>query len=81
MKKTKVVCRSGLTGEQYRLRDSYQNFEEFKAFAEMYGIHTRLGYKTPETAWRANPLVQSSVEPRDLCKVLKSGKRVYAKEQ
>ncbi len=81
MKKIHVKCRSGLMGEQYRLQDSYDNFEHFQAYAEMYGIHIRLRYKTPATAWRANPLIQSSVEPRDLCKVMKNGRRIFAREQ
>jgi hypothetical protein len=53
------------------LRDNYKDFEEFKAYAEIYGLHTRLGYKTPETAWQYNPRIQGGVNPGDFKKVSK----------
>lgn len=64
-----ITCKSGLVGNQNRLQKTYDNFEQFKAYSETYGIHTRLGYKTPESAWKHNPMIQSSVEPTDLRKV------------
>ena len=66
---TKIRCRSRLLGERYRLRDAYRDLEEFVAYAETYSLHSRLGYKTPQTAWRANPLVEGSVNPDDFRKV------------
>lgn len=70
MAKTKrVICKSGLTGWQCKLRYNYASFEEFEAYSETYGIHTRLGYKTPKTAWTKNPTIQGSVNPSDLRKV------------
>lgn len=61
-----VKCKSGLTGWQQRLRKNYDNdFESFKNFCEVFAIHTRLGYKRPETAWRYNPLIEGSVDPSD----------------
>jgi hypothetical protein len=72
-----VKCRSGLTGWQARLREVYHDCQEFTAYAETYGLHLKLGYKTPENAWRANPLVQGSVNPDDYCKVV-GGRRVFA---
>ncbi len=49
-----------------RLRDNYDNdFEKFDAYAEMYGLHTRLGFETTEEAWEANPMIQGSVIPED----------------
>jgi hypothetical protein len=51
------------------LRKNYKDFEEFKAYAEMYGLHVRLGYKTPETAWRFNPRIQGSTNPADFKRV------------
>jgi hypothetical protein len=69
MKIKKVRCKSGFMGEQYKLRDAYVGFYDFKAWSEMYNLHTRLGYKTPETAWRYNPTVQSSTVASDYRKV------------
>jgi hypothetical protein len=64
-------------GWRSRLRNVYMDFEDFKNYCEYYNIHKRLGYKTPESAWRYNPMVEGSVNPRDYCKVMKSGRRVY----
>lgn len=68
MKRVKTK-RSGINGYQCRLQDSYDNYQQFKALAEMYGIHTRLGYKTVKGAWQRNPMVEGSVIPADLRKV------------
>jgi hypothetical protein len=79
MKITKVKCRSGLTGWQARLRDNYANdYAGFEGCAETWGIHTRLGYKTPQKAWQMNPIIQGSVDPSDLCKII-GGRRIFAK--
>lgn len=49
------------------LRDNYSdNLEQFEAYCETYGIHTRLGFETPREAWNANPKIQVSTDPRDL---------------
>jgi len=64
-----VKCKSGLTGYQCRLRANYKGYKEFESYAETYGLHTRLGYKTPRAAWDANPTVQGSVDPSDFRKV------------
>ncbi len=69
MRTKKVKCKSGRMGEQYKLRKAYANFEEFEGYCENYAIHTRLGYKTPASCWKADPTVQSSTEPSDLRKV------------
>jgi hypothetical protein len=63
--RTIIKCQSGLKGWQARLQEVYADFESFQAYAETYEIHTKLGYKTPVTAWRANPIMQGSVEPGD----------------
>ena len=62
---------SGLRGWQGHLREVYTSVEEFTAYCDIYGIHTRIGYKTPEAAWAKNPLIQGSVNPSDLRRVLK----------
>ena len=64
-----VICKSGIGGWQGLLRNQYGSFAEFKSFSEMYGLHTRLGYKSPISAWRSNPVVQGSVIPSDYRKV------------
>jgi hypothetical protein len=61
-----VTCRSGLRGWQQKLQDNYGSLEEFVAYAGTYGIHTRLGYATPQEAWDANPTIRGSVDPDDL---------------
>lgn len=65
----RVICKSGIEGWQGKLRKEYFDFEEFERYSTMYGLHTRLGYKSPATAWRANPTVMGSVIPSDYCKV------------
>jgi hypothetical protein len=60
-----VKCKSGLTGWQARLRKVYDSFVEFSRLCEIYNLHIRLGYKSPETAWRYNPTIQGSVNPSD----------------
>ena len=64
-----VKCKSGLTGWQCHLRENYDSFEEFKRLSEMYGLHTRLKFKSPEDAWYVNPLIQGSVNPGDYRRV------------
>jgi hypothetical protein len=51
-----------------RLRRQYSDFEEFQAYSETYGLAERLGYDTPEEAWKDNPMVQGSTNPRDFDK-------------
>ena len=64
-----VKCKSGLRGWQSPLRDNYADFAEFERYAETYGLHRRLGYRSPRAAWNANPTVQGSVNPSDFRKV------------
>lgn len=61
----KVKCKSGLTGWESRLRKVYDTYDQFRRLCEFYGLHTRLGYKTPKAAWRNNPIIQGSVNPSD----------------
>jgi hypothetical protein len=62
----RVKCKSGVTGWQCRLRRNYTNFEEFKSYCEIYNIHGRLGFATPEEAWKSNKQIRGSVVPSDL---------------
>jgi len=68
MKKT-VVCQSGLKGWRDRLHKVYSSYEEFVAYCDVYNIHNRCGFATPEAAWAADPLVQGSTNPDDLQRV------------
>jgi deoxyadenosine/deoxycytidine kinase len=64
-----VVCDSGIKGYQCKLQYNYVNFEEFKMYSEMYGLHERLGYKSAKSAWQKNPTIQGSSIPSDYKKV------------
>ena len=52
-----------------KLRNEYADFEEFKRYCEVYNNHKRLGFETPEEAWKANPIVSGSTDPSDYKKV------------
>ena len=64
-----IRCKSGLRGWQGKLQEVYTSFEEFNGYCGIYSIHERLGYKTPWSCWRFNPVVQGSVNPSDLRRV------------
>lgn len=61
-----VQCKSGFKGWQNRLRKNYDSFEEFEYYSSIYGIHSRLGYKSAQEAWESNPLIRGSIIPSDL---------------
>lgn len=48
-----------------RLQDNYSSFDEWTAFSQAYGLAERLGYKSDEEAWTANPILQGSTNPAD----------------
>lgn len=73
---TETICQSGLRGWQVKLRDNYGSKRRFKMWDAFCHIHERLGYKSAEEAWRENPTIQGSVEPSDLCRLDKRGRRV-----
>lgn len=75
----KPTTRSGLDGWRQKLRSVYGSFDSFLSYDEYYGISQRLGYKTPQLAWRFNPMIEGSVNPADLCKVYANGRRIYPK--
>lgn len=60
---------SGLYGWQARLREVYDSKSEFEAYCNIYSIHTRLGFTTPQAAWKKNPTIQGSINPADLKRV------------
>jgi len=61
-----VTCKSGIKGSRERLSSGYKDFEEFKCYSDIYCIAERLGYDSPEDAWKDNPVIESSVIPSDL---------------
>jgi len=71
---------SGLRGWQGRLHEVYTSSEEFEAYCNIYAIHTRIGYKSPAAAWKANPLIQGSVNPSDLRRVPSVRLKRYPKD-
>lgn len=66
-------------GEQRKLRAAYDSASQFVHYSEMYNLHGRIGYKTPQAAWKANPTIQSGTNPSDFCRVDKLGRR-YRKQ-
>lgn len=62
-----VVCASGTTGWESRLRDNYNNdFERFESYCDTYNIAERLGFCDAQEAWEENPIIQGSTNPADL---------------
>jgi hypothetical protein len=55
---------------QDKLHNVYVDFEEFVSYCEIYGIHTRLGYRSMKKCWGDNPLVEGSVNPTDYRKLV-----------
>jgi hypothetical protein len=69
MKFKPVRCKSGIMGSRYRLQDCYSSFDEFEGYCDIYNFHTRLGYKTPKSAYEHNPMIESSVNASDFRRV------------
>jgi hypothetical protein len=66
----RATCRSGIDGYQCHLQDNYNSYEEWKAYADMYGLHHKLGFTSIRKCWDANPEIQGSVHPEDFCKIV-----------
>lgn len=56
-------------GWRTRLRNNYVNFSEWALLSDTWGLVNRLGFKTPEAAWKANPIIEGSTNPSDYRKV------------
>ena len=65
----RVRCKSGLMGWRTRLRNNYENFDEWEGNSDMWGLSMRLGYSNPLRAWNANPIIEGSINPSDFRKV------------
>ncbi len=53
----------------YFLHENYESFEEFVEYDKIYSISSRLGYKSAEAAWRANPKYALNLSNNKLIKV------------
>lgn len=60
-----VRCASGLLGWRCRLQRNYRNFKHFAMYSDLYGLSQRLGFDSPEEAWKENPIIEGSVIPQD----------------
>lgn len=65
-KKKIVICASGESGIQQRLKDIYENYDEFILFNKMYNITERLSFPSPRKLWEENPIIEGSANPKDL---------------
>ena len=61
----RVRCKSGLMGWRTRLQNNYRDFAEWEYNSDMWGLATRLGYSSAQNAWKANPVVEGSVNAGD----------------
>ncbi|MGC2234078.1 MAG: hypothetical protein WBA09_21440, partial [Candidatus Acidiferrum sp.] len=49
-----------------RLQDSYDgDFKQWEAYDRVYNLAQRLGFKSAQEAWQANPTIQGGVNPAD----------------
>lgn len=67
----RVRCQSGIFGWRCRLRTNYLNFYDFKVWNRHYNLSRKLGYSTAIGAWRANPVIEGSVNVSDFRKVFR----------
>lgn len=58
----RIKTKSGLDGYECRLQESYSSF---KYYCEIFSLHSKIGFKTPQEAWEANPVIQGSTNPSD----------------
>jgi len=73
----KIVARTGgyVYGWIAKLQKNYSSLEEFVGICDIYNLHLKLGYSTPELAWEYNPTIQGGTNPADFCKIDSSGRR------
>lgn len=69
VKRQSVKCHSGLSGHRGKLQDNYDGWIEFETYSNMYNLHGRLGYDSPEAAWVDNPTIEWSTNPADFHKI------------
>jgi len=52
-----------------RLRKVYGDVEELRAYDSVYGVCARIGCSSPAAAWKDNPMIRGSVDPKDFGRV------------
>lgn len=62
----KIICSSGEIGTRERIKNIYDDYQEFLIFNSMYNIAERLGYKSVRKLWEENPIIEGSSNPKDL---------------
>ena len=62
-----------------RIQDVYRNAEDLHTYDGIYGICSRLGYRSVIECWEANPLVGGSVHPEDYGRVSMSEEHHFKK--
>jgi len=73
----RVRCQSNLIGYRTRLQNNYKNFKEWESYSSAYGLAKRLGFNdeiqpfAAMKAWKANPVIEGSINPSDFRKVAK----------
>lgn len=50
---------------QARLRDNYDDFQQWVEYDRSYGLARRLGFSDATEAWELNPIIQGSTNPAD----------------
>lgn len=65
-KKKIVTCASGELGIQQKLKDIYDDYDDFLLFNKKYNITQRLNFPTPRKLWEENPVIEGSSNPKDL---------------
>lgn len=61
----RVRCKSGIMGWRTRLRNNYSNFADWEGFSDTWGLCHQLGYSSALAAWKANPVIEGSVNAGD----------------
>ena len=57
--------KSGTRGWQARVQTVYNTLEIWQYYCEIYNHHKVHGFKTPESEWKSNPMIEGSVSPGD----------------
>lgn len=75
LKMKKIDKKNNLTEMwKEKLQKNYDNdYNQFVEYDKIYNIAKRLGFKSAQEAWKANPLIQGSTNPNDL-KVMNKNK-------
>ena len=65
MSKKQIICSSGEVGTRERIKNIYDDYQEFLIFNKRYNIAERLGYASVRQLWVDNPIVEGSSNPSD----------------